>query len=164
MPEHRDDSTPARRRRRRVPLVQPLQEFLRESTSSSWVLVAAVVAAVVWVNSPWGASYDRLWSTPLVLYIGDLTIGSDLAHVDITEKPEAMIDLDGRQFEVGGLKGQPDYGYLDPRWLDWIGFFRITPETADLVPVFPWLGVMLIGVLASAFDNGQFSLAPCAYC
>lgn len=36
---------------------------------------------------------------------------------------------------------------FDPRWLDWIGFFKITPETADLVPVFPWLGVMLIGLL-----------------
>ena len=35
---------------------------------------------------------------------------------------------------------------FDPRWLDWIGFFRITPETADLVPVFPWFGVMLLGV------------------
>ena len=77
MPEHRDDSPG--RRRRRVPLVQPLQEFLRESTSSSWVLVAAVAVALVWVNSPWGASYDRLWSTPLVVHIGCLTIGSDLA-------------------------------------------------------------------------------------
>ena len=36
---------------------------------------------------------------------------------------------------------------FDPRWLDWIGFFRITPETADLVPVFPWFGVMLIGLI-----------------
>ena len=62
-----------------MPLVQPLQEFLRESTSSSWVLVAAVAVALVWVNSPWGASYDRLWSTPLVVHIGGLTIGSDLA-------------------------------------------------------------------------------------
>jgi len=62
-----------------VPLVQPLQEFLRESTSSSWVLVAAVAVALVWVNSPWGASYDRLWSTPLVVHVGGLTIGSDLA-------------------------------------------------------------------------------------
>ena len=77
MPEHRDDSPG--RRRRRVQLVQPLQEFLRESTSSSWVLVAAVAVALVWVNSPWGASYDRLWSTPLVVHIGGLTIGSDLA-------------------------------------------------------------------------------------
>ncbi|MDO8360018.1 MAG: heparan-alpha-glucosaminide N-acetyltransferase [Devosia sp.] len=36
---------------------------------------------------------------------------------------------------------------FDPRWLNWIGFFRTTPETADLVPVFPWLGVVLIGVV-----------------
>ncbi|HVY50890.1 MAG TPA: heparan-alpha-glucosaminide N-acetyltransferase [Devosia sp.] len=36
---------------------------------------------------------------------------------------------------------------FDPPWLDWIGFFATTPETADLVPVFPWAGVMLIGVL-----------------
>jgi len=78
VPEHRDVPAPSGRRRR-VPLVQPLQEFLRESTSSSWVLVAAVAVALVWVNSPWGASYDRLWSTPLVVHIGGLTIGSDLA-------------------------------------------------------------------------------------
>jgi uncharacterized membrane protein len=36
---------------------------------------------------------------------------------------------------------------FNPRYLDWIGFFTITPDTADLVPLFPWLGVMLIGVL-----------------
>jgi uncharacterized membrane protein len=36
---------------------------------------------------------------------------------------------------------------FDPPWLDWLGFFVTTPETADLVPVFPWAGVMLIGVL-----------------
>jgi len=36
---------------------------------------------------------------------------------------------------------------FDPRWLDWIGFFETTPETADLVPLFPWFGVMLIGVI-----------------
>ena len=37
---------------------------------------------------------------------------------------------------------------FDPRWLNWLGFFRVTPETADLVPVFPWFGVFLIGMLA----------------
>ena len=36
---------------------------------------------------------------------------------------------------------------FDPPWLDWLGFFKVTPETADLVPLFPWLGVMLIGVI-----------------
>jgi hypothetical protein len=33
-------------------------------------------------------------------------------------KPEAIITLDGQSFEIGGLKGQPDYAYLDPTWLD----------------------------------------------
>jgi uncharacterized membrane protein len=36
---------------------------------------------------------------------------------------------------------------FDPRWLNWIGFFSITPETADLVPVFPWFGVVLLGII-----------------
>jgi len=32
-------------------------------------------------------------------------------------KPEAAISVEGRRFEVGGLKGQPDYAYLDPAWI-----------------------------------------------
>ena len=44
---------------------------------------------------------------------------------------------------------------FDPRWLAWIGFFHTTAETADLVPVFPWLGVMLIGVLGMRLLRGS---------
>lgn len=36
---------------------------------------------------------------------------------------------------------------FDPQGLDWIGFFENTPESADLVPIFPWFGVVLIGVI-----------------
>ena len=36
---------------------------------------------------------------------------------------------------------------FDLQWLDWIGFARQIPDTADLVPVFPWFGVLLIGAL-----------------
>jgi len=32
-------------------------------------------------------------------------------------KPEAILELDGQRYEIGGLKGQPDYAYLNPRWL-----------------------------------------------
>ncbi|MBN1343136.1 MAG: alpha-galactosidase [Phycisphaerae bacterium] len=32
-------------------------------------------------------------------------------------KPEAVVVLDGQRYEIGGLKGQPDYAYLDPAWL-----------------------------------------------
>ncbi len=33
-------------------------------------------------------------------------------------KPEAILTLDGMEIPVGGLLGQPDYGYLLPQWLD----------------------------------------------
>ena len=32
-------------------------------------------------------------------------------------KPEAILTINGDEFEVGGLKGQPDYAYLDPDWI-----------------------------------------------
>lgn len=33
-------------------------------------------------------------------------------------KPEALLTIGGVQYEVGGLKGQPNYAYLLPEWLD----------------------------------------------
>ena len=32
-------------------------------------------------------------------------------------KPEAVLTINGHQFDVGGLKGQPDYAYLDSDWI-----------------------------------------------
>jgi hypothetical protein len=33
-------------------------------------------------------------------------------------KPEAIVEIDGKRYEVGGLKGQPNYAFLRPEWLD----------------------------------------------
>ena len=33
-------------------------------------------------------------------------------------KPEATIEIDGRQFPIGGLVGQIEYAYLRPEWID----------------------------------------------
>ncbi len=54
-----------------------------------------------------------------------------------------------------------NFAYNDPvfssRALGWIGFWPVSPETTDIVPVFPWFGVVLLGiagmrlVLASPF-------------
>jgi uncharacterized membrane protein len=45
--------------------------------------------------------------------------------------------------------------YSDPvfteRALSWIGFWPVPPPTNDLVPVFPWLGVTLLGIAATRF-------------
>ncbi len=37
---------------------------------------------------------------------------------------------------------------FNERWLAWIGFWTVPPRTADLVAVFPWFGVTLLGVAA----------------
>ena len=33
-------------------------------------------------------------------------------------KPEAVIMIDSTRYEIGGLKGQPNYAYLSPTWMD----------------------------------------------
>ena len=79
MPEHPDLRAPWSRSERRIPrtVVRPLQRFLAASTSSGYVLLAAVAIALVWANV-WPAAYERLWRTPLVVRVGQLSIGTDL--------------------------------------------------------------------------------------
>ncbi len=54
------------RRAQRSPLVRmlsPLRDFLDAEASGAILLAVGAVAALVWVNSPWSASYETLWST-----------------------------------------------------------------------------------------------------
>ncbi len=58
-------------------------------------------------------------------------------------KPEAIVEIDGERFEVGGLKGQPNYAYLDPSWLPGLkadpAAFRFTRFEIGLPKErFPW--------------------------
>ncbi len=44
-------------------------------------------------------------------------------------KPEAMIEIDGMKFNVGGLLGQPNYAYLLPEWVEQ---FRSDPKAFQI--------------------------------
>jgi Na+/H+ antiporter NhaA len=59
-------------------LATPLREFLETENASAVVLLAATVAALVWANSPWSASYEQSWSTELVVRFGGFRLGLDL--------------------------------------------------------------------------------------
>ena len=60
-------------------LETPLREFLRTETGGAAVLLAAAVAALVWVNVD-TSSYDSLWRTTLSIDIGDAGVALDLRH------------------------------------------------------------------------------------
>lgn len=51
-------------------LLLPLEMFLHIQAASGIVLLIAAVVALAWANSPWHASYEHLWHTPLTFGIG----------------------------------------------------------------------------------------------
>ena len=57
----------------------PLREFLRTETGGAAVLLAAAVAALVWVNVD-ASSYESLWETTLSIHLGGAGISLDLRH------------------------------------------------------------------------------------
>jgi Na+:H+ antiporter, NhaA family len=64
---------------RRVTL--PIQGFVYTAGLGSIVLLAAVVIALAWTNSPWHASYERVWTTRLVIELGRFAIRLDVRDI-----------------------------------------------------------------------------------
>lgn len=58
-------------------------------------------------------------------------------------KPEAVVQINGHRYEVGGLQGQPDYAYLKREWVDRLtgnaDAFQLTGvEAGETAERFPW--------------------------
>ena len=86
----------------------PLRAFLQTETSGGLVLLAASVTALLWINSPWGSSYDSLWSTDLAIRLDAWSLEGDL-HYWINEGLMAIfffvIGLEvRREFDMGELR------------------------------------------------------------
>ena len=65
------------RRRARQPsphFLSPLRDFLRTETAGGVLLVVAAAVALIWANSPWSASYQQLWTTPVSINVGNHSV------------------------------------------------------------------------------------------
>ena len=71
---HLPDPLPASR------LPRSVREFFETEAAGGVVLLVAAVVALVWVNSPFRASYETLWSTVLSIEVGGFGIEEDLRH------------------------------------------------------------------------------------
>jgi Na+/H+ antiporter NhaA len=56
----------------------PVRTFLSTETGGAVAIVAAVVAALLWANSPWSHSYESVWSTKLAITLGGDSVATDL--------------------------------------------------------------------------------------
>ncbi len=60
---------------------RPLERFLHIEAASGVILLLSAALALVWANSPWAASYQHLWHTPLGLRVGSFVFERSLEWV-----------------------------------------------------------------------------------
>jgi NhaA family Na+:H+ antiporter len=61
--------------------VRPLLRFTHIESAGGAILFLAAVAALIWANSPVGASYESFWNTEFELSVGPLHLTETLRHV-----------------------------------------------------------------------------------
>ena len=59
-------------------VLRPLREFLATENAGAVLLLVGAVAAMIWANSPWEASYHHLWETQLGVGLGAHHFSLDL--------------------------------------------------------------------------------------
>ena len=88
-------------------LETPLRTFLRTETGSAAVLLAATVAALVWVNVD-ASSYARVWDTMLSIHLGGSGISEALQYWLNTGLMTFFFFVVGlearREFDMGELR------------------------------------------------------------
>ncbi|MCU1387331.1 MAG: Na+/H+ antiporter NhaA, partial [Ilumatobacteraceae bacterium] len=76
----RNRPTHATRRTSRVRLPSPMRDFLATESAGAVLLGVGALAALVWANSPWSASYTSLWSSNASVAVAGHAITLDLRH------------------------------------------------------------------------------------
>src|ERR671915_1796004 len=57
-----------------------LREFVHDEAFGGILLLVCALTALIWANSPWGATYDALWSTELTLGTVQFHLTESLRH------------------------------------------------------------------------------------
>jgi NhaA family Na+:H+ antiporter len=61
-------------------ILEPFVRFARLEASGGILLLAATLAALIWANSPWEASYHTILHTPVSVGFGKYQLAQDLHH------------------------------------------------------------------------------------
>jgi NhaA family Na+:H+ antiporter len=65
-------------------LLKPVSKFIHQEFTGGIILFVSVLIAIIWVNSPWSASYHHLWDTKLSVGINNYLLNQPL-HIWIND-------------------------------------------------------------------------------
>jgi NhaA family Na+:H+ antiporter len=65
-------------------LIKPVSKFIHQEHTSGIVLLLSVLAAIVWVNSPWQESYHHFWDITFSVGVGSAVLSHPL-HIWIND-------------------------------------------------------------------------------
>jgi len=60
--------------------LRPLKDFLATEAAGGIALIGAAMVALLWANSPWSDTYQRIWSTVVELRLESHVLSMDLRH------------------------------------------------------------------------------------
>ena len=110
-----------------------------------WRRIALIVFCAALVSVASYVTFPQTFITFGVLHC--IAVASILAR-PLVRFPRAALVL-GLAVIAAGLTIQ--LPVFDARWLNWVGLTAHKPATEDYVPLFPWLGVVLVGVALGAW-------------
>ena len=114
-----------------------------------WRRIGLITGCAMLVTAASYAAFPATFITFGILHC--IAIASLLAW-PLTRRPLAALTV-GIVIVAIGL--QVRLPLFDTPWLNWIGLMTHKPATEDYVPLFPWLGVALIGISVGAWLSGQ---------
>jgi uncharacterized membrane protein len=119
-----------------------LADHNRSPPARFWRHVGTIGACALIVSAASYAMFPASWIWFGVLHA--ITISLLLAR-PLARHPVLALVLGVVVIGLGNLWSSP---FFDNRAWGWIGFMTAKPRTEDYVPLFPWTGVVLLGVAA----------------
>lgn len=129
-----------------------LARLQRTPEAKRWRRIAVIAACAVAVSAASALAFPRTWISFGILHA--IAVSSVLAW-PLTRVPRLALAAGVAAIAAGLAFAHPAF---DSRALMWIGFTTMKPPTEDYVPLFPWLGVVLVGVwLGSVLAKRSFA-------
>ena len=119
------------------------------SSERRWRRIAVIALCALLVTAGSYVAFPKTFITFGILHC--IAVASILAWPLVRYPFAALI----AGVAIVGIGLQVRLPLFDAPWLNWIGLMTHKPATEDYVPLFPWFGVVLIGIAIGAWLSAQ---------